>query len=203
MSDIRERLRAFYDAEMSDRASRPVAPERTRRLQSFLEVLRGRTATSVLDVGCGAGRDGVVLRDAALDYTGVDLSASAIDVCATFGLDALRADAIALPFEDNTFDAAWSMSTLMHLPGDDFGLALAELARVVRPGGLAEIGVWGHTKDRDWTSSDGRYFRHRSDESLKAELARVGTLLDFATWGRRDDSGHGHYQWARIDLVHP
>lgn len=102
-----------------------------------------------------------MLRDAALDYTGVDLSASAIDVCATFGPDALGADAIALPCEDNTFDAAWSMSTLVHLPGDDLGLAFAELARVVRLGGLADIGVWGHTKDRDWTSNDGRYFRHR------------------------------------------
>lgn len=199
--DVREKLRAFYDKEMSDRASRPLAPERTRRLEAFLEDLRGRKATSVLEVGCGAGRDGVIIRGAAFEYTGVDLSASAVDACFALGLDAVKADAISLPFEDNTFDAAWSMSTLMHLPGDDFGFALEELARVVRPGGIVDIGLWGHTEDRDWTSNDGRFFRHRSDETLRAELARVGSLLHFATWGWFDDGGH--YQWARIERPSP
>ena len=90
---------------------------------------------------------------------------------------------MALPFDDNAFDAAWSMSTLMHLPGNGFPLAVQELARVVRPGGTVAIGVWGHTSNREWTSSDGRYLNHRSDEQLQHDLQPVGSIGAFDTWG--------------------
>ncbi|UUZ45017.2 class I SAM-dependent methyltransferase [Janibacter limosus] len=156
---------------------------------------------SVLEVGCGAGRDGTVIRDAGLDYTGVDLSASSINICARQGLRAAQADATSLPFDDSTFDAARSMSTLMHLPNNDLGLALRELARVVRPGGVVEIGVWGHTQNRDWTSPDGRLFRQRSDRALRAELSEVCTVLDFATRDWQEDDAH--YQWARTEVTTP
>lgn len=195
-SDVRERLRAYYDHETSQRLGRPTGEERTRHLQSFLAEVVRRGAGSVLEVGCGVGRDAVVIRDAGLRYTGVDLSLAAVQLCRERGLAALTADATALPLASASVDAAWSMSTLMHLPGDGLERALDELARVVRPGGLVEIGVWGHTEDREWTSPDGRYFRHRSDQTLRSVLDRLGTVLDFDTWARFDDGGH--YQWARV-----
>ena len=98
--------------------------------------------------------------------------------------------------QDRSFDAAWSMSTLMHLPGDGFALALHELGRVLRPGGTVEIGVWGHTSNREWTSPDGRYFNHRSDEQFQHELHALGDVVAFDTWDWREDGGH--YQWARV-----
>jgi SAM-dependent methyltransferase len=131
-----------------------------------------------------------------VDYTGVDVSSSAVRICRDLGLDAVEASATALPFATDAFDAAWSMSTLMHLPGDGFARALAELARVVRPRGVVEIGVWGHTETREWTSPDGRYFYQRSDEDLCRELQLLGRLEAFDTWGRWEDGGH--YQWARL-----
>ncbi|KRE38867.1 hypothetical protein ASG73_00385 [Janibacter sp. Soil728] len=199
--DVRADLRAFYDQEMTERASRPVTAARSRHLDRFVEEVQRRGAVSVLEVGCGAGRDGTVIQSAGLAYTGVDLSASSIDICVRQGLRATRADAISLPFGDSTFDAAWSMSTLMHLPDNDFGLALRELARVVRPGGLVEIGVWGHIQSRDWASPDGRFFRQRSDRALRAELSEVCTVLDFATWDWQEDDAH--YQWARTEVTTP
>jgi len=197
--DIREQLRTFYAGEIRDRATRPLAEERTAILDGFLGELARRGARSVLEVGCGAGRDGVVIRDAGLDYTGTDLSPEAVTVCRERGLTAVESDATALPFKDDTFDAAWSMSTLMHLPGDDLRPALAELARLVRPGGIVEIGVWGHDIGREWTSPDGRYFNQRSDDQLRAELVAVGALLDFRTWQDEDDEAH--YQWARVQVA--
>lgn len=196
--DVRASLRAFYDQEMADRASRPVVEERSQHLDRFLEELERRGAVSVVEVGCGAGRDGAIIKHTGLDYIGVDLSASSINICNGQGLRAVQADAVSLPFEDSTFDAAWSMSTLMHLPGVEFGLALHELTRVVRPGGVIEVGVWGYVDNRERISPDGRFFGQRSDEAFQAELAEVGTVLDFETWAWQEDAGH--YQWARIEV---
>lgn len=196
MRDVDANLKSFYNDEMQDRAGRALGDERGHRVRAFTDHLRAQGAEALLEVGCGAGRDGLILVESGCDYTGVDLSSTAVQMCRDLGLNALEATATGLPFIDNVFDAAWSMSTLMHLPGDGFDRAIRELRRVVRPGGVVEIGVWGHTDNREWTSPDGRYFKHRSDEQLQDVLQDLGQVAAFDTWDWFEDGGH--YQWARV-----
>jgi SAM-dependent methyltransferase len=188
-SEVSTQLQHFYDGEMRDRASRPLGDERTERVTAFLRRCHDRGVHSVLEVGCGAGRDGALIAAAGLEYVGVDASREAVKVCRELGLVASQASATALPFEADRFDAAWSMSTLMHLPGNDMAQALSELRRVVRVGGIVEIGVWGHTSNREWVKPDGRFFKHRSDDELRAQLAHLGTVVVFATWDWFEDGG--------------
>lgn len=196
MSEVENRLRAYYDGEMADRASRPLGTERAEHVAAFSEYLRTADAAEVLEVGCGAGRDGSVLIKSGCGYVGVDLSLAAVRTCRERGLVAVEASASDLPFEDNSFGAVWSMSTLMHLQGDGFNRAIAEIGRVARPGGVVEIGVWGHTVGGERIRPDGRYFNHRTDAHLRDELGTIGDIADFNTWDWFDDGGH--YQWAKI-----
>lgn len=196
MSMRRQDLRTFYDAEMPARAERPLGSDRERRLTDFIDECRRRGLERVLEVGCGAGRDGTRMLDAGLEYRGVDLSHSAVSICTELGLAAVEGLATSLPFPDTSFDAGWSMSTLMHLEGDEMSVALAELARVVRPGGLVEIGVWGHVRDGERTGDDGRYFRHRTDDDLQDLVSAIGTVDGFETWDWQEDDAH--YQWVRV-----
>jgi 2-polyprenyl-6-hydroxyphenyl methylase/3-demethylubiquinone-9 3-methyltransferase len=95
-------------------------------------------ACRVLDIGCGAGflANGLALAGHAVQ--GVDLSPGSLAVARgrdASGRAAYRvADAYRLPFRDGAFDAVSSMDFLEHVdrPGD----AVAEAARVLRPGGL-------------------------------------------------------------------
>jgi len=196
MSDVAGRLVDYYEREMAERAHRPLGDDRERRLAAFVDTARREELASVVEVGCGAGRDGVVLAAAGLAYTGLDLTPAAVELCRTLGLDAHVGPATALPFDTGSFDAGWSMSTLMHLPGDDIVSALAELRRVVRQGGLLEVGVWGSDTSHEWTDDGGRYFRSRTDDELVDLLAAVGEVVAFDTWSRFADGGH--YQWARV-----
>ena len=189
-------MKAFYASEMRDRAVRPLGDERTARVTAFVDQLRVSRPCTVLEVGCGAGRDGVVLSAGGCTYTGVDLSPAAVQICSERGLQAVEASATTLPFADSSFDAAWSMSTLMHLPGSGFDQALGELARLVKPGGPVAIGVWGHTSGREWMKPDGRYFKHRSDDELQQALRVLGDVVAFETWDWFEDGGH--YQFARV-----
>ena len=196
MSERREQLRGFYATEMKDRASRPLGEDRERHLTEFVRECRLRGLTRVVEVGCGAGRDGTVIRDAGLAFQGLDLSAEAVRICVGLDLEAVEGLATDLPFADASFDAGWSMRTLMHLEGDEIVTALSELSRVVRSGGMIEVGVWGHVHDGEHTAADGRYFRHRTDEAFQDLMSAVGAVEAFETWDWQADDAH--YQWARV-----
>jgi len=96
----------------------------------------------ILDIGCGLGNDAVELAELVLPgghVTGIDLShvfiAEAIRRSAGRGLpmEFEAGDVQALRFADESFDAVRAERVLMHVP-DPFA-ALAEMRRVLRPGG--------------------------------------------------------------------
>ncbi|HEV7255910.1 MAG TPA: class I SAM-dependent methyltransferase [Mesorhizobium sp.] len=102
----------------------------------------------ILDVGCGTGSLTFALPEAA-DVAAV----AAIDYSPVFVEEAQRrntdprisveqADACALPFPDNRFDRALSLLVLHFVP--ETHRAVAEMRRVVRPGGVVAAAVWDH-----------------------------------------------------------
>jgi SAM-dependent methyltransferase len=93
----------------------------------------------ILDAACGTGRHSVWLAAQGHEVVGVDLSPDML-AKARAKLPPARfelGDLAALPLPDGSVDAAVCALALVHLP--DLGPALAELARVVRPGGLIVI----------------------------------------------------------------
>lgn len=90
----------------------------------------------VLDVGCGDGQVGRMLRRRGADsVVGVDPTWNQIVVAAARGeVLAVRADAAHLPFADASFDAVCACLVFEHIR--DVDGAIAEVARVLRPGGL-------------------------------------------------------------------
>jgi SAM-dependent methyltransferase len=85
----------------------------------------------VLDAGCGTGELAALV--AAPQVVCVDLSDAAIDAARSRGLDARVADVQSLPFADGEFDVVLGNWMLYHVPDLDRGLA--EISRVLRPGG--------------------------------------------------------------------
>ncbi len=96
------------------------------RVARFVE-LYGLQGASVLDVGSGRGQ----LQDVVADYTGLDIAA---EVAKHYHKRFVAGTATAMPFADDTFDAAWSIWVLEHIPNPE--AALSEIRRVVKPGGL-------------------------------------------------------------------
>ncbi len=97
---------------------------------------------SVLDVGCGPGRVLAALAKRDWTVTGVDPAANMIDIArerlvsAAARLSVARAEA--LPFDDGEFDAVVAVGVVEYT---DLHASLGELARTLRPGGRAVIGV--------------------------------------------------------------
>lgn len=101
----------------------------------------------LLEVGCGNGYTAEsILGRLSLDYQGVDYSAELLAIAVERGLDGVftQGDVRSLAFADGSFDFAFSERCLINLTSEqDQERALAELARVLRPGGryLAVEGV--------------------------------------------------------------
>src|SRR5688500_10747084 len=90
----------------------------------------------VLDAGCGTGGNSAHLR-AYGDVTGIDFSAHALALARERpGLRLARASVESLPFPDASFDLVLSNDVLCHLGVASDARAVAELARVLRPGGV-------------------------------------------------------------------
>lgn len=94
------------------------------------DLVRGH---DVLEVGCGTGLILRRLADLARSARGVDLSEGMLAKARARGLDVVQADATHLPFPDASFDVAVSFKVMAHV--QDIRGAMAEMARVVRPGG--------------------------------------------------------------------
>ena len=101
-----------------------------------------RAPARVLDAGCGTGEFAErVQRELGGDVQAVDLSARMVALTAERGVEARVADIQALPFADGEFDVVAANWVLYHV--EDLVQGLAELARVLRPGGALVAGTQG------------------------------------------------------------
>lgn len=104
----------------------------TEALAAIVEAAPAR----VLEVGCGTGAFAARLRAALPDteVIAIDQSERMVELTRERGVTTRIADVAALPFDDASYDVVAAMWMLYHVP--DLRRGLAELARVLRPGGL-------------------------------------------------------------------
>src|SRR4051812_13005439 len=99
-----------------------------------LAAIRKAAPRCVLEVGCGWGELAEwIARDTGADVAAVDLSPRMVELARARGVDARIADVQDLPFPDCEFDVVVAAWMLYHVPEID--RALAEIVRVLRPGG--------------------------------------------------------------------
>lgn len=114
--------------------------------QSAIATLSLAAGRSVLDVGAGSGGAALAMAEQGLQVTAIDASPGMVNhILAraaerSVSIDARVMDGQTLKFTDATFDGALSVLGIILFPDAERGLA--EMRRVVRPGGRVSIVTW-------------------------------------------------------------
>ncbi|MEA2086133.1 MAG: methyltransferase domain-containing protein, partial [Chloroflexota bacterium] len=123
-----------------------------RELEELAERWRGGR---LLNLGCAHGADFLPFRQH-FDLYGVDFSGEMLRFARkysrkfNFSVSLALADISRLPYADGSFDRAISVATYHHLKGEGRQAGLAELRRVLKPGGEAFITVWNRWQPGFW-----------------------------------------------------
>lgn len=141
-----------------------------------------RGADRVLDLGCGKGRFARHVKDARPRSTVVAFDlAEAMLRTAPRDLDRCAGSLLELPFPDRTFDGAYATESLEHAV--DIERAVAELCRVVRPGGRIVVidknrEHWGRLETPAWE----RWFGAEELRGMLLRHCRSAAVSPISYW---------------------
>jgi 2-polyprenyl-3-methyl-5-hydroxy-6-metoxy-1,4-benzoquinol methylase len=184
-----------------------------------LNRLEPRDGLIILEVACGWTPLPKILRDMGCQVIGIDLSPQAI-LCAArarwnrhAASSFLQSDAMALPFDDETFDRVFSISAVEHFATEVERQTMKEIGRVLRPGGIAVITASGGTEEQEISYSiDGAslMFRKYTPESIRERLVKPSGLETVETvfFGERSPIGwhlipHGDSRQTPTQILTP
>jgi SAM-dependent methyltransferase len=167
----------------------------------------------LLDVPCGFGRHSVPLARAGYRAVGVDRSPALLDEARRRAAGArwpklIRADYRELPFSDGSFDAAVNLfSSLGYLGDEQDTRVLAEIGRVLRPGGRLVIEIMHRDllvrefREQEWRLlGEGRLLLEQRTFDPASGVAQVTqTLIDGA--GGRDSRSYSLRVYSATELL--
>lgn len=157
----------------------------SRFLERFIDRLR--PAASILELGCGGGRDAahMIARGFAVDPTdGVAAIAKQAEERLQRPVRVLRFDELDA---EAAYDAVWASASLLHVPIDDLPAVLRRVNRALKPGGwhCASFKSGGS----DGRDRFGRYFNYLSREQAEAAYRAGG---DWAVVDILETTGGGY-----------
>jgi SAM-dependent methyltransferase len=167
---------------------------------AFDEVL-ALSPQRLLEVGCGRGELAERFAREGIDVVALDQSERMVELTREHGVDARVGDVQSLPFDDGEFDVAVANFMLYHV--SDIDRALAELARVLCPGGrlvaatngIGQLAEMWELVGRDLSDRRKLFMRETGAELLRRHFADVRVVeldgsLDLTAYQMRDYVTH-------------
>ncbi len=181
--ELRARIQASFDEASRNEEHFPstIDPRiyHVKLIREHLGDLRGRR---VLDVGCGKGRFARVFheQEPAAELWGLDISEEMLRFVPE-GIHTRAGSMTELPFESESFDAAYATESLEHAV--EIEQAVTEICRVVKPGGRIAIidknaGEWGRLETPEWE----KWFTRKELERLLRRHCRTVSSRLISYW---------------------
>ena len=181
---LKNNLIESYNKYAQERDTYKIDAWKVEERANFLALLQSKNKTSILEIGAGTGRDGKFFQDAGMNVTCIDLSPEMIKLCLQKGLSAQVMDMTELDFPPNSFDAVYSLNSLLHIPKVEFRIVLENVKKILKLPGLFYLGVYGSDEEFEgvWEQDaydPKRFFSFHTDHGIQKITSDVFELLYF------------------------
>ena len=140
---------------------------------ALLKYIEGTPPFTILDFGCGPGRDVKAIADLGHVAVGLDGSARFVEMARAYsGCEVLQQDFLKLKLPAGRFDGVFANAALFHVPGQELPRVLREIHATLRPRGvLFSSNPRGHNEE-GWNQE--RYGAYWDLETWRRYLAAAG-----------------------------
>lgn len=152
---------------------------------------------SILDAGCGSGRDAAFFKHEGFDVTAMDASETLCKLASAH----LGQDVYCLRFDEivweGAFDAVWACASLLHVPRSELPDAFERLFRALKPGGVLYCSFKYGTGERE---QGGRRFTDLDEHGLETVISQTGAAVGVETWLTEDQRPDRDEHWLNALL---
>lgn len=183
-----------YNISSVDYAKKTNEMNLKEEIHKFLPLLPS-SSCSVIDIGCGPGRDAKSFCDLGLNVVGIDFSSMMIKNAKRMAPKAVFhiMDIEQMTFPNETFEAAWANCSLLHIAKHKLPPVLQKINKILKPLGLLYFSVKkGH--ENDIILSDFRYggltksWTYYEEKELENYLIEAGfEIIDIATTDKSNE----------------
>jgi len=182
-AELRDNLRNTYDKYAQQRETHTMPDWKIELRSKFLSLLQKEQKKTLLEIGAGTGRDSKFLQEQGMDVVCIDLSPAMTALCKQKGLTAYLMDMADIRLPASSFDAVYSMNSLLHLPKAEFPVVLRGIDVLLKTDGVVFIGMYGGREHEGIWDNDSyepkRFFSFFTDEHLQEEVKKVFDIISF------------------------
>lgn len=171
----------YYIDNATDYASRTIDADMSLLHNQFLARLP--PGGSILDAGCGAGRDLKVFIDRGYQACGIDASASLVEIAKQYSGASCTVSRIEEIADTRRFDGIWACASLLHFPKVDIESVLHRFHKALVPGGTLFASVQQGVGEQ--TAPDGRFFAYYQLQEL-VNAVEAANFIVAKAWLTKD-----------------
>jgi SAM-dependent methyltransferase len=146
----------------------------SQNISALLEHIQGATPFTILDFGCGPGRDLRAFTDLGHVVVGLEGSEKFALMAREQGYQVWKQNFLELELPDNRFDGVFANASLFHVPSQELSRVLLEINATLKPGGVLFSSNPRGDNSEGW--NNGRYGAYHDLETWRSFMAGAGFL---------------------------
>ena len=193
----------YYDKNAVEFACQTVSIDMHDLYELFLNQLPQRSTQSILDVGCGSGRDANYFAKQGYNVTAIDASAELIQWARQHHMSS-RISWVHLDFSsiekqawENKFTGIWACASLLHVPFLELPFIINSLLETLADEGVMYLSFkYGKVERVD----EERFFCDMNESRWKAIVAKIPQVIEYKIWLSADKRSSIENNWFNITI---
>ena len=165
---------AHYDQRADDFWRGTRDHDVSQNIEALLRYIQGPPPFTILDFGCGPGRDLKAFTDLGHIAIGLEGSLRFVEMARSQGLEVLHQNFLKLALPDNKFDGVFANASLFHVPSQELPRVLRELHATLKPNGVLFSSNPRGKNEEGWNR--GRYGAYHDLETWRGYLLDAGFI---------------------------